>query len=163
LYVVGAHATAAIQSEIEGIAGPDAVRFLGQVPDIREPLASYAVFVCPILTGAGMRVKILEAFASGIPVVSTPLGAEGLHAGHGTELLLAASPTEFAEACAYLLDNPDACARMAGAARVLVENEYDWPAAALKLEALYRDLLAKKNPDLLTADVVPVLAIPRSG
>ena len=45
---------------------------------MHEPLGRYAVFVCPILGGSGMRVKLLEAFASGIPVVSTRLGAEGL-------------------------------------------------------------------------------------
>ena len=51
---------------------------LGYVEDIREPLAKYAVFVCPILSGSGVRVKLLEAFAAGIPVVSTSVGAEGL-------------------------------------------------------------------------------------
>ncbi|MGC2661178.1 MAG: glycosyltransferase, partial [Bryobacteraceae bacterium] len=54
------------------------IRLTGRVPDIREPLERYAVFACPILSGSGVRVKLLEAFAAGIPVVSTRIGAEGL-------------------------------------------------------------------------------------
>ena len=57
---------------------PANLEMLGYVEDIREPLAKYAVFVCPILSGSGVRVKLLEAFAAGIPVVSTTVGAEGL-------------------------------------------------------------------------------------
>ena len=57
---------------------PDAVELRGFVEDVLEPLARYAVFVCPILSGSGVRVKLLEAFAAGIPVVSTSIGAEGL-------------------------------------------------------------------------------------
>ena len=58
----------------------EAIELRGFVEDVREPLARYAVFVCPILSGSGMRVKLLEAFAAGIPVVSTRIGAEGLAA-----------------------------------------------------------------------------------
>ncbi len=57
--------------------------------DVREPLSRYAVFVCPILSGSGMRVKLLEAFAAGIPVVSTTLGAEGLTSKDGDICALA--------------------------------------------------------------------------
>ena len=55
-----------------------AIEIRGFVEDIREPLGRYAVFVCPVRSGSGVRVKLLEAFASGIPVVSTRIGAEGL-------------------------------------------------------------------------------------
>ncbi len=91
-----------------------------------------------------MRVKILEAFASGIPVVSTPLGAEGLRVNHGTHLMLAGSPRKFAEATLNLLQDPELAASMATNARKLVETSYDWPTAALKLEDIYRQLLASK-------------------
>ena len=56
----------------------NAIELLGFVDDIQPLFSSCAVFVCPIRSGSGVRVKLLEAFASGIPVVSTPLGAEGL-------------------------------------------------------------------------------------
>src|SRR6266478_8628906 len=60
-----------------------ALQMLGFVEDVREPLARYAVFICPILSGSGVRVKLLEAFSAGIPVVSTRVGAEGLTAKDG--------------------------------------------------------------------------------
>ena len=70
----------------------ESVELRGFVEDVREPLSRYAVFVCPILSGSGMRVKLLEAFAAGIPVVSTTLGAEGLTAKDGDICALADSP-----------------------------------------------------------------------
>ncbi len=74
----------------------EAIELIGFVEDVREPLARYAVFVCPILSGSGVRVKLLEAFAAGIPVVSTRLGAEGLAANDGEICALADDPDEFA-------------------------------------------------------------------
>ena len=136
--IAGANATPEIRQMLTG----EGIHFLGQVPDIREPLSRYAIFVCPILAGAGMRVKILEAFASGIPVVSTPLGAEGLSGTNGVHFMLADSPAKFAEATLYLLENPEAATAMAAHARQLVETSYDWPAAAVKLEEIYRQLIA---------------------
>ena len=68
------------------------MEMLGYVEDVREPLARYAVFVCPILSGSGVRVKLLEAFAAGIPVVSTRVGAEGLAVKDGEFCALADDP-----------------------------------------------------------------------
>ena len=56
----------------------DTLEFTGFVEDVRKPLAHCGVFVCPVRNGSGVRVKLLEAFAAGIPVVSTRVGAEGL-------------------------------------------------------------------------------------
>ena len=138
--VVGAHASPEIRRMMQGQGNC----LLGQVPDIRDPLSQHAVFICPIRTGAGVRVKILEAFASGIPVVSTSLGAEGLRGTHGTDFLLADTPRDFAAATLHLLENPEAAAAMAAKARQLAERFYDWPAAASRLEAIYWRLLASR-------------------
>ena len=73
------------------------LEMLGFVEDVREPLARYAVFVCPILSGSGVRVKLLEAFAAGIPVVSTVVGAEGLARKDGEFCALADDPAGFAD------------------------------------------------------------------
>ncbi|MBI2816699.1 MAG: glycosyltransferase [Acidobacteria bacterium] len=139
--VAGAHPRAEIQRLLPTVG----VEFLGQVPDIRDPLSEYAVFVCPILTGAGVRVKILEAFAAGIPVVSTPLGAEGIAGEDGTHFLLANSPRQFADQTLRLLQHPETAAAMAAQSRELVEELYDWPAAAMRLEGIYRELVATRN------------------
>ena len=79
---------------------------LGYVEDVREPLARYAVFVCPILSGSGVRVKLLEAFAAGIPVVSTTLGAEGLARKDGEFCALADASGGFRGAGAGAVREP---------------------------------------------------------
>jgi GT2 family glycosyltransferase/glycosyltransferase involved in cell wall biosynthesis len=141
LSIVGAAAPAGWTQRFAG----DGICLLGQVPDIREPLGSHAVFVCPILTGAGVRVKILEAFASGIPVVSTPLGAEGLAATSGSELLLANSPEEFSEACLTLLEQPQLAHSIAAGAHQLVKTRYDWPVVITELERVYQELVSSRR------------------
>ena len=72
------------------------VDLIGFVPDVKDCLASYQVFICPILSGSGVRVKLLEAFAAGIPTVSTRLGAEGLATEDGEICGLADDPQQFA-------------------------------------------------------------------
>jgi glycosyltransferase involved in cell wall biosynthesis len=142
LSIVGANSGAQETALFSG----EGIRLLGQVPDIRDPLASHSVFVCPIRTGAGVRVKILEAFASGIPVVSTSLGAEGLAARPGEELFLADSPGAFADACLELLEDPAHAQEMAAKARHLVEQRYDLPAVIHRLERVYHELVASRRP-----------------
>src|SRR5260370_11109757 len=73
----------------------DAIAMRGLVEDVPEPLRRYAVFVCPILSGSGMRVKLLEAVSAGIPGVSTRLGPEGLATKDGEICALADDPVEF--------------------------------------------------------------------
>ncbi len=85
---------------------PANLDMLGYVEDVREPLAKYAVFVCPILSGSGVRVKLLEAFAAGIPVVSTFVGAEGLATKDGVICALADDPTQIRRA------RVEACSRI---------------------------------------------------
>lgn len=82
---------------------PPAVTVVGRVPDMGPELARADLVVAPVRYGSGTRVKVLEAFAHRIPVVATSLGAEGLGAHHGRELLLADEPGSFAAACSRLL------------------------------------------------------------
>lgn len=142
LTIVGAQAPPEL--ERAALASAENVCFRGSVPDIREPLSEYAVFVCPILSGAGVRVKLLEAFAAGIPVVSTSFGAEGIAATPGRELLCADSPDEFAEACLRLLERPEEAAVLATHARRLVETTYDWTPVGRRLDAIYYQLIRQK-------------------
>ena len=103
----------------------EGVRLLGRVPDAREFLASGAAMVVPLLSGGGIRVKILEAMALGVPVVSTSLGATGLGVRDGQELLLADGPDRFAEACAEILSNRDRAVRIGRAGRSRVRESFD--------------------------------------
>ena len=84
----------------------DGMEFLGPVGDIRDVLGRYAVFAAPILTGSGVRVKLLEAFASGIPVVATSVAAEGLCEPGASEAWIEDDDGAFAEAIVALLTSP---------------------------------------------------------
>jgi glycosyltransferase involved in cell wall biosynthesis len=123
---------------IQRLATPDSgIRVTGYVPDLEPILRHSAVLVVPVHSGSGMRVKILEAFARGIPVVSTKVGVEGIDARPDEHLLVADSPAAFATAVTRLLHEPDTAARLARAGRTLVEQRYDWRTALAPLDQLY--------------------------
>jgi len=144
LIVVGADRPPALAS----LLNHPSVRMTGFVPDIREPLAKYAVFVCPILSGSGVRVKLLEAFASGIPAVSTRIGAEGLANVNGELCELADSPDEFARAVVSLFENQEHALAVAARARQKVETENDATIITGRLERSYRKEVEARRPVL---------------
>ena len=117
----------------------------GFVEDVRDPLARYAVFVCPILSGSGVRVKLLEAFAAGIPCVSTYVGAEGLASQDGEFAALADDPAEFATRVVNLFRDPESAADMAERARGEVVAHWDMAAITRKLIESYREMARAKR------------------
>lgn len=121
------------------------VEMVGFVDDVRDALARYAVFICPILTGSGVRVKLLEAYAAGIPVVSTTIGAEGLSKFDGDTCALADDPSEFAAKTLELLGNPGRAAELARKARTHVMAEWDMATITRKLAESYREVVAEKR------------------
>jgi|SRR5579871_2120713 len=124
------------------------LEMLGYVEDVREPLGRYAVFVCPILSGSGVRVKLLEAFAAGIPVVSTVVGAEGLAHNDGDICALADDPAGFADRVLALFDDPEAAAAMAERAHAEVMANWDMGGITRKLVEGYGALVkAKRSVD----------------
>lgn len=118
------------------------IELIGFVEDVREPLGHYALFICPILSGSGVRVKLLEAFAAGIPVVSTRLGAEGLAGADGDICALADSPEDFAAHVLDLLENPAKASAMATRARVDVVANRDMETMTHRLLENYRQTIA---------------------
>jgi GT2 family glycosyltransferase/glycosyltransferase involved in cell wall biosynthesis len=120
------------------LAEAEAIDLVGFVEDVREPLARYALFVCPILSGSGVRVKLLEAFAAGIPVVSTYRGAEGLTAKDGEICALADDPESFASHILELLRNPEQACEMAKRARAEVVAKRDMRVMTERLVDCYR-------------------------
>jgi O-antigen biosynthesis protein len=115
-----------------------AIELIGFVEDVREPLARYAIFVCPILSGSGVRVKLLEAFAAGIPVVSTRVGAEGLASVDGEICALADEPKIFAQKILDLFENPKQADEMALRARDEVSSKRDMRVMTAGLVESYR-------------------------
>ena len=122
------------------------LQMLGYVEDVREPLSRYAVFVCPILSGSGVRVKLLEAFAAGIPVVSTKVGAEGL-AGKDGEFCAAGGRSGglCGSRARPVRGSRRAAAEMALRARAEVEANWDMAAITRKLVEGYREMVKEKR------------------
>lgn len=102
------------------------ITLAGYVDDIASLVASCAVSVAPLLSGGGTRLKILEAMALGTPVVATSKGAEGLDARPGDHFLLADTPADFAECVIRLLSDERLRLELAGSARLLVQEKYNW-------------------------------------
>lgn len=116
------------------------IELTGRVDDVRPHVSRASVFVVPLLSGSGTRLKILEAFALGTAVVTTAIGAEGIAASHGEHMLVADEPAQFARSVLELLRDPQAAARLATAARALVEARYGWEAVCESLLEVYREL-----------------------
>ena len=132
--------------ERHGYAEISSIEVRGFVDDIREPLGRCAVFICPIHSGSGVRVKLLEAFASGIPVVSTRIGAEGLARQDGEFCLLADDAASFAERVLRLFGDAVFATEMAARARAEVEANWDMAAITARLVDSYWDAVREKNP-----------------
>jgi glycosyltransferase involved in cell wall biosynthesis len=111
------------------VAGDPRIECTGPVDDAIGHLSAAKVAVVPLLSGSGTRLKIIEAWAAGTAVVSTSVGAEGLPARHGENILLADSPESFASAVTLLLGSPVERQRIGRAGREQYEREFTWNAA----------------------------------
>lgn len=112
---------------------------------ISDDMAGAAAFICPILAGSGIRVKLLEAFACGIPVVSTTVGAEGLADQDGTYCRIGDTRTEFADGLQAILDRRDEAAAMARRAHSYVSQQWDAKQVIDRLADDYHRLLKEKG------------------
>jgi glycosyltransferase involved in cell wall biosynthesis len=137
--------------------GSPAIEVRGYAADISEPLARYAVFVCPVRSGSGVRVKLLEAFSSGMPVVSTRIGAEGLARQDGEFCSLADSPELFADKVLDLFAHPAAAAEMAARARAEVVANWDMAAITARLVEHYENAVREKRK-AISSPASPALA-----
>ncbi len=124
-------------SELERLAAADRVEVTGYVDDVEPYLRETAVFIVPLLSGAGMRVKILDAWCGGLPIVSTAIGAEGIDARDGEDILLADAPAEFADAVVRVLQDLKLARRLGDAGRATVERAYDWREVYRAWDAIY--------------------------
>jgi glycosyltransferase involved in cell wall biosynthesis len=127
-------------SSLLSLTGPR-VELTGFVSDLRPHLAAAAVVVVPLRLGGGTRLKIVEAMAMGKAIVSTTLGAEGIAAVPGRDLLVEDQPGAFADAVNRLLAEPGLAAHIGQSARQLAVERYAWSGAARALEGFYRRIL----------------------
>jgi glycosyltransferase involved in cell wall biosynthesis len=120
----------------EIVDGDSRIELSGAVSDAIPELARAKVAIVPLRAGSGTRLKIIEAWAAGVPVVSTSLGAEGLAARDGEHLLLADGARGFEQAVSSLLASPALADRIGRAGRYLYECEFTWESAWKRLQLL---------------------------
>lgn len=138
--IVGARPPQALQTLAESCEG---VHVYGYVADATPFWQHATLLAVPLLSGGGVRVKILEAMAMGVPVVSTTMGCEGLDVQHNEHLLIADTPADFARACATILQDKAQAQRLAQNARQLILERYDAPVALRPLDAAYAQVTHK--------------------
>jgi glycosyltransferase involved in cell wall biosynthesis len=110
-------------------SGDPRIQMTGPVEDAVRELARARVAVVPLLSGSGTRLKIIEAWAAGLPVVSTRVGAEGLPARDGDSIVLADTGPDFAAAVTRLLASPALRQALGSRGRMLVEQQFTWETA----------------------------------
>jgi sugar transferase (PEP-CTERM/EpsH1 system associated) len=140
LLIVGANPGA----EVLALRELPGVKVTGMVPDVRPWYREALAAVVPLRTGAGTRLKILESMAAGVPVISTPLGAEGLEVADGENILLA-EPGDidgWIRSVTSIADSPSLRARLTDAGHRLVESRYDWEILGAKLREIYQNVHA---------------------
>lgn len=115
------------------------IEVTGFIKDLDPYLAASAIMVVPVRAGSGMRVRILEAFARGLPMVTTTIGLEGIQASVGEDILVEDDEKGFAEAVIRLLEDPSLQAHLAENGRHFVENFYDLRIVLRELSEIYHE------------------------
>jgi glycosyltransferase involved in cell wall biosynthesis len=136
--IIGPHPPPDLRS-----AEGDHIEVTGWVPDIRPHLERSACFVSPLRSGAGMRNKILEAMAVGVPVVATAESCEGIEVTDGEHVLLGRTPADLAAAAIHLMQDESLRRRIAEGGRRLMRQKYMWEAVVDRYEVLYRDVISE--------------------
>ncbi len=121
------------------------VHVTGSVKDVRPYYANALVVVVPLRVGSGTRLKILEAMAAGVPVISTSLGAEGLGAVDNVHLVIADGAEQVQTALIRLLEDPVLAGRLSRSARSFVTQYYDWSFIGQQLYELHRDVYVRRQ------------------
>lgn len=122
-----------------GALANEHIEITGEVPDVTPYLARATVFVCPLRYGAGLKNKVLEALAMGVPVVATPLSVDGIKVRDGESAIVA--PIErIADATAQLLRDKSLRQGLAQKGRELIEAQYTWERTADSYERLYNEI-----------------------
>ena len=137
LLVVGRNPT---QWMLDAAKQDSGITVIGAVPDMRPYFAAASVMVVPLYHGSGTRLKILEAFAAGLPVVSTAKGAEGLKVTDGEHLLIREEVDAIAEGVRQLWSNPSLEQKLTSSAFELVQAEYSWEAIGERVESALEGL-----------------------
>jgi polysaccharide biosynthesis protein PslH len=140
-WIVGSRPTAAVRalSDIRG------VNVTGTVPDVRPYYRKALAAVVPLRVGGGSRLKILEAMAAGVPVVSTTMGVEGLRVIPGVTVAIADSPEEMSRTVIRLANSREIWRAFVVAGSELVKKGYDWPVLGSQLYDVHKSMVEKRG------------------
>lgn len=117
--------------------------FHGMVASQQDFLNAYDILVVPLLSGSGMRIKIIEALALKKCIISTEIGCEGIALNHQKNIIIANTPEEMVEAITFLVQNPQKKQAIAEAGYAFVKEHFDWASLILKFEKVYESLSKK--------------------
>jgi glycosyltransferase involved in cell wall biosynthesis len=137
-YVVGRNPHPRLEALQSPSARPDpGIEITGSVPDTRPYIAGAALYVVPLRSGGGTRLKVLEAMAMRCPIVSTTMGVDGFPVAPNREVVLADEPEAFAESVVQLLGDGERRAELGQAGYEFAASCYDWSAIVPLLERVY--------------------------
>jgi len=126
---------------------PQNIAIAGYVDDVRPYMQRASIFIAPMRCGSGTKVKVINAMAMGKAIVSSSVGAEGIKAESGHDMIIADAPEEFAQQVLALLKNPERLRTLGENARAVVERYYDWRMIYHNMDALYEEVAqAKLSP-----------------
>lgn len=131
-------------AEVRGLARAPGIVVTGAVDDVRTYYRGALAAVVPLRIGGGTRLKIVEAMAAGIPVVSTSIGAEGLAVNPGVNILLADTPEEMARVLLELRQSHEMWQQLSRAGRELAQTRYDWCTIGSSLHQIHRLMLDRR-------------------
>ncbi|MDQ3008142.1 MAG: glycosyltransferase family 4 protein [bacterium] len=137
LWIVG---NAPTQEVLEFQHKDTSITVTGGIPDIRDAFCNADVLLAPVFSGKGTRYKILEAMASGTPIVATPTAVEGLGVTNNVEVLTSETAEGLAKLTISLLEDKQQRLRLAKKGRAFVTGQYDWEGISKKLDAIYRQI-----------------------
>jgi glycosyltransferase involved in cell wall biosynthesis len=120
------------------IANPESIRLTGYVTELPPYLEQSTLMVVPVRAGGGMRVRILEAFAYGMPVITTTIGLEGIHAELEKDVIVADTADDFAKRVIELLEDKSMQEKLATNGRQLAEQKYDWQVVLSAMNPIYK-------------------------
>lgn len=141
LYLVGRNPG----PEIRNLASDSSVVVTGFVEDTRVYLAKASLFIAPMIVGTGIKNKVLEAMSMAKPVISTSVGAQGISATNGKELIIADDPKYFIDQVISLLNNKPLRETIGKNASILMQKQYTWEKTTEKFNELIIDVVTKHN------------------
>jgi len=121
------------------------VKILGFVDDVRPAMREAAVYIAPIKSGGGTKLKVLNALSMAKPLVTTSVGAEGIDVTDGVHFMLADDAATFAEKTVELLNNPELAKKLGDNGRKRMIEKYDWEIIGKQMDDIYNEL-AQRTP-----------------